>query len=155
MVGGGFLFFLKNPSWKSLRNRLTPMFTSGSLKKMFGLMRDIAADLNDFCLSERIDEKTKSFQLEFREIFSRYLVDIIASCAFGIQANSIRNPDNEFRTKSRNMFKFTVYRAIEFTSIFFIPDIVPWFKFKVNYFIHTKIRLFINAIVWTLSDIRQ
>lgn len=131
MIGGGNLFFVKNPSWKKLRTRLTPIFTSGKMKQMFEMMSDIGAELNEYLLSVPINDKTKMFREEFKEIFSRYLVDFIASCAFGIKANSIRNPNNEFRTKSRVMFTFTIYRAIEFTSVFFIPHIVPWFKFKV------------------------
>lgn len=132
MIGGGNLFLLKNPSWKSLRARLTPTFTIGRMKNMFGLMRDIGANLDEFLLSEQMDERTKMFQLEFRDIFARYSVDNISSCAFGIQTNSIRNPDNAFFAQSRKIFKFTIYRAIEFTSIFFLPEFVPWFGFKVR-----------------------
>lgn len=131
MIGGGNLFFVKNPSWKRLRARLTPIFTSGKLKQMFGLMTDVADELNDYLLSVPVNEKTKMFREEFKLTFSRYLVDMIATCAFGIKANSMRNPNNEFCTQSRKMFTFTFYRAIEFTSVFFIPGIVPWFKFKV------------------------
>lgn len=133
MIGGGNLFFLKNPSWRKLRLRLTPIFTSGKIKQMFEMMTKVADDLNEYLLSVQIDQKTKVFREEFREIFSRYLVDLIASCIFGIECNSMRDPDNEFRTKSRKIFTFTVRRAIEFTSVFFLPGLVPWFKFKVNF----------------------
>lgn len=131
MIGGGNLFFLKNPSWKKLRSRLTPIFTSGKIKQMFGLMSDVASEVNTYFLSVQIDEKTKTFREEMREIFASYFTDNIASCVFGINVNSMTNPDNDFRLQSRKMFKFTVYRAIEFTCVFFLPGLVPWFKFKV------------------------
>lgn len=118
MIGGASLFFIKNPAWKSLRARLTPIFTIGRMKQMYGLMHAIGEEFNEYLLSMPLDEKTQTIRLEFRDIFARFSVDNIASCAFGIQANSMRDPENEFGMSSRKMFDFTLYRAFEFTSIY-------------------------------------
>lgn len=132
-MGGASLFFIKNPAWKTLRVRLSPTFTSGKMKQMFELMREVGAEFNAYMLSMRLDEKTKMFRQDFRDLFSRLLVDNIASCAFGIRTNSFRDPDNEFSKSTRKIFRFTPYRALEFASVFFLPEIVPWFKFKVDF----------------------
>ena len=44
-LGYANVFLMKNPGWKSLRAKLTPIFTSGKLKKMFELMLAVADDL--------------------------------------------------------------------------------------------------------------
>lgn len=39
------LFLANNPPWKYIRTKLTPIFTSGKLKKMYELMMEICDDL--------------------------------------------------------------------------------------------------------------
>lgn len=45
-LGSSNLFIVKNPAWKILRSKLTPIFTSGKLKKMFQLMLEVGKDLD-------------------------------------------------------------------------------------------------------------
>lgn len=130
MIGGGKLFFLKNPSWKGLRVRLTPTFSSGKMKQMFQLMREVGAELNEFLLKTPIASETKSFCREMGEIFACYATDIIASCSFGLKANSLSNPDCDFRRQSRQIFPPEFFRTFELSSVFFIPEIVPWLRLK-------------------------
>uniref|UniRef100_T1GXH4 Cytochrome P450 n=1 Tax=Megaselia scalaris TaxID=36166 RepID=T1GXH4_MEGSC len=35
------LFFTKNPEWKMIRTKLSPVFTSGKIKQMFHLIDDL------------------------------------------------------------------------------------------------------------------
>lgn len=44
-LGTANLFSMKNPHWKHLRNRLTPIFSSAKIKKMFDLMTAVTVDL--------------------------------------------------------------------------------------------------------------
>lgn len=37
------LFFAKNPEWKMIRNKLTPVFTSGKIKQMFHLIDNVSS----------------------------------------------------------------------------------------------------------------
>lgn len=41
-VGANTLFFAKNPKWKSIRTKLTPVFTSGKIKQMFPLVEEVS-----------------------------------------------------------------------------------------------------------------
>lgn len=47
-LGYASLFFLKNSTWKMLRTKLTPFFTSGKLKKMFELMLQCTDNLDTY-----------------------------------------------------------------------------------------------------------
>ncbi|XP_049963611.1 cytochrome P450 6k1-like [Schistocerca serialis cubense] len=91
------LFFLGGTKWKPLRQKLTPTFTSGKMRAMFGIVRDCARILADVIPSGR--------DVEVRELIARYSTDVIASCAFGINVDSQHNPEAEFRQWGRRFFQ--------------------------------------------------
>ena len=45
------------------------------------------------------------------ELLARFTTDVIGTCAFGVQCNSLKNPDAEFRTMGREVFNATPLRA--------------------------------------------
>lgn len=47
-IGDMNLFMIKNPAWKIIRTKLTPIYTTGRLKRMFELMVEITDDLDVF-----------------------------------------------------------------------------------------------------------
>lgn len=130
-LGSSMLFLIRNPIWKQMRARLTPVFTSGRMKSMFHLINDIGNELNSYMKSIILDKKTDSTTIELKELCALFTTDVIASCAFGVQANSLKNPEAEFRKNGRKVFDFNWKRALEFSSIFYLPEIVPFFRFKV------------------------
>ncbi|XP_049962793.1 cytochrome P450 6k1-like [Schistocerca serialis cubense] len=91
------LFFLGGTKWKGLRQKLTPTFTSGKMRAMFGIVRDCAQILADVTPAGSV--------VEVRELIARYATDVIASCAFGIDVDSQHNPEVEFRQWGRRFFK--------------------------------------------------
>lgn len=130
-LGGRNLFFLHYAQWRTLRAKLTPFFTVAKLRQMFNLMKDVGA-ASDRVLCELTATDSRSALVEVRERMARFTIDVVASCAFGIIANSVVNPESEFRQCGRQMFEFTYGRAMEFTSIFFLPELVSVFGFKVR-----------------------
>lgn len=99
---------------------------------MFHLMKSIGQQLNDVMGSMKINEKTQSFCADVKELCTRYTIDVIASCAYGLDANSLKFPDGDFVTYGKKIFEFKVSRAIEFFAVFFFPPVVRLFRFKVN-----------------------
>lgn len=137
LIGSGSLFFVKNPAWRKIRGRMTPFFTSGKLRQMFGMMAAAGRDLNAVLGSLTATAATAGdggepvAVVEVRDLMARYSTDIVASCAFGVEANSLRDANSEFRRHGRAIFEFTLWRALEFTSMFFLPSAVPLFGFKL------------------------
>lgn len=43
--------------------------------------------------------------VEMKEVFSRFATDIIGSCAFGLDCNSLKNPNSEFRQFGKKIFE--------------------------------------------------
>jgi cytochrome P450 family 6 len=97
------LFSLTGTKWRNLRVKMTPTFTSGKMKMMLGTMADCGKELKDILLQTARKGET----IEIKDILARYATDIIASCAFGIQCNCLRNPDAEFRIWGRKIFLLT------------------------------------------------
>lgn len=93
----GHLFALEGERWRQIRTRVTPTFTSGKLKGMFKIMLEVSHNLVDY-LSELPKE------LEMKDIFCRFSTDIIASCAYGIETNTLRDERSRLRELGAHIF---------------------------------------------------
>ncbi|XP_018562133.1 cytochrome P450 6k1 isoform X1 [Anoplophora glabripennis] len=124
-ISGNSLFILRNPDWKDIRNKLTPIFTSGKLKLMFPIMKQCCREMIIFL------DKHDGDILEIKEVSAKYMTDLVASCFFGLEINSFGEKDSEFRIFSRKMLDFDVYTSFCLFSYFFVPKFVSWFKLKM------------------------
>jgi cytochrome P450 family 6 len=114
----GHLFALSGSKWRNLRVKLSPTFTSGKIKMMFGTLVDSGKELQT-CLQK---PASNGETIEIKDILARYTTDIIASCAFGIQCNCLKNPDAEFRSWGRRVFTPTFKIKLLRTMRFLIPS---------------------------------
>lgn len=97
----GNLLLLKGEKWRDLRIKLSPTFTSGKMKMMFPTLVDCGVELQDYV--QKFAEK--SDMLEMKDVLAKFSTDVIASCAFGIQCNCLKNPDAEFRQWGRRVLE--------------------------------------------------
>jgi len=101
------LFALPGKKWRNLRAKLTPTFTSGKIKNMFSTILDVGKKLDSAIL-----EKAKNGEiLEIRNLVTCYSVDITASVIFGIEVDSINDPEHEFREVGRKLTNNTEFGA--------------------------------------------
>ncbi|XP_012160670.1 LOW QUALITY PROTEIN: probable cytochrome P450 6a21 [Ceratitis capitata] len=96
----GQLFLLEGHRWRVMRNKLSPTFTSGKMKNMFPILRQVGVEL------VRVVEETLKAgpNVEVRDLVSRFTMDVIGLCAFGIECNSLKNPNDPFRQMGRRVF---------------------------------------------------
>ena len=134
------LFALPGEAWKTLRTSLTPVFTSGKLKGMFPQINTVGDELVK--LLTPLAEKNEVIDL--RDLSGRYVVDCLASIAFGQEGiSTIQNPNHEFRTTGAQMNKSSkivpivrtacVFLCPRYIRIFFISKILIFeFFFKTS-----------------------
>ncbi|GJQ77405.1 hypothetical protein Trydic_g20805 [Trypoxylus dichotomus] len=132
------LFALKDTQWREMRSTLSPSFTSSKMKMIFTLISECADDFMNYFL-----EKGEAHVLEMKDTFTRYTNDVIASVAFGIKCDSVRERDNVFFTMGTKAtkfgpatnFKFLLYviapKLSKLLGIAFFPKEVTQFFFNV------------------------
>ncbi|XP_037945098.1 cytochrome P450 6g1-like [Teleopsis dalmanni] len=128
-LGSNNLFFVRNPEWKETRTKLSPVFTSGKIKQMYPLMLDIATELENHLTSYK--KTNNSFITEVKEICALFTTDVIASIAFGLRTNSLKNPNAEFRQYGRIMMQFGLLRAFQTFISLYLPKLVRLFRAKM------------------------
>ena len=122
--------------WVETRKAFSSTFTSGKLKGMTSYMDHVVNTMID-----HIEETLKNNGpiVEVKEMFRCLTLDTIGHCAFGININSFKNPDNELL--QRCVQAFTDYRiknakeSILFNVLKFFPGLAYWIDVygKENY----------------------
>ncbi|KAH8268598.1 hypothetical protein KR026_009903 [Drosophila bipectinata] len=115
------LFSLEGPSWKAMRTKLSPSFTSGKLKAMFetsdAVGDKLVAHLNTLL------PQSGSKEVELKELMATYAVDIIASTIFGLDVDSFADPNNVFLGISKKINRNTFTDVVRGTSSFLYPGL--------------------------------
>ena len=89
--------------------------------------------------------------VEVKDLMTRFTTDVIASCAFGINVNSLKDPDTEFRSYLRNVFDFSVRKGLTMLLAFFAPRLNSLFRLK---FLDDNTNNYIRQIVWSTVEHR-
>ena len=83
--------------------------------------------------------------VEVNEMMVRFTTDVIASCAFGINSNSLKDPDSEFRQRIRTIFDFNVRKGLAVLMGFFEPYLNKTFPLNI---MDDKTKTYVRQIVW-------
>jgi len=62
-------------------------------------------------------------ELDVKEVAAKFTTDVIGSTAYGLNVNSLNDPDAEFRKYGRMIFDYENVRGYELFAIFFLPSI--------------------------------
>jgi cytochrome P450 family 9 len=101
------LLNLTGEKWKQMRATLSPVFTSSKLRNMYHLIEECAENF-----AQHFEGKGQ-VEVEMKEVSTRFTTDVIASAAFGIQVNSIQNPEHEFYAMGQKLTKIGVVQFLK------------------------------------------
>ncbi|XP_060800329.1 cytochrome P450 6a2 [Amyelois transitella] len=90
---------MSGAEWKAMRHIVTPTFSSAKMKAMFPLIADCALMLKNILLNDVTDE------VDVPKLMTRYTTDVIGSCAFGFNPESLKDPDSPFLIMAGKMFR--------------------------------------------------
>lgn len=142
------LFRIDGPRWRPLRTRLSPVFTSGKLKEMFHLLLECGEHLE----KELGELVSKDPIVECRELTSKYTIDVIGSCAFGIEMNALNQKDSDFQQLGVKIFKYNFKRYIRDIFREVTPELYNQFG---NIFDDHEVTNLMTAMVKNTIDYRR
>ncbi|BFG03553.1 probable cytochrome P450 6a13 [Drosophila madeirensis] len=112
----GNLLFLDGPEWRWLRQNLTQVFTSGKMKFMFPTMLSVGEKLTQAC-------ELQVGEIEAKDLCARFSTDVIGSCAFGLECNSLKDPNSEFRRMGRSVTTNPLHSGMAQAFMFAQPNL--------------------------------
>lgn len=140
----GHLFGIGGEKWRFLRNKLSPTFTSGKIKMMYNQISDKG---NNFISA--IEKESKFGSVDMKNISNRFTIDVVSSCVFGMEANTLKkeHPEvveifNEIFTKGPG--------SLHFFMLFAFPNLSK--KLQLRQF-NKKVTNFFYDVIG--SSIRQ
>lgn len=97
----GHLVALGGVKWRTLRTKFTPTFTSGKIRMMFGTLTECSAMLQRL-IDAKYVEKHKP--IDIKNVLECFTIDVIGSCAFGLECRSFQDQNSPFRTLGKKFF---------------------------------------------------
>lgn len=149
------LFAIEGQNWRNLRAKLTPTFTSGKMKMMFPTIVAVAEEFKK-CIDGEMMKGDN--EVEMKEILARYTTDVIGTCAFGLDCNSLADPDAEFRTMGRQIFSMSKLRMVRLLFLTTFKNIGR--KLHMKSLTPNVAKFFMNAVKDTVefrekNDVRR
>ncbi|KAG5278581.1 hypothetical protein AALO_G00100520 [Alosa alosa] len=144
------VFIAEDEDWRRIRSVLSPSFTSGRLKEMFGIMKTHSHNL--------VNSMKKDADLgrpsDTKEYFGAYSMDVVTSTAFSVDIDSLNNPKNPFVTNIKKMLKFDLLNPL-FLIIAFFPFMAPILE-KMNFALFpASVMDFFFAALQTIKSQRE
>ena len=124
---GTNLLALRGNKWRDIRTLLSPAFTASKMRTMFQLISECAVNFSEYLLNVPSDKHV----MEMKDIFTRYSNDVIASCAFGIDVDSMRNPENEFYMFGKKATNFGMFALIKILMYQHMPSLIRLLNIKL------------------------
>ncbi|XP_055589832.1 probable cytochrome P450 9f2 [Uranotaenia lowii] len=128
---GNSLFMLRGQKWRDMRATLSPAFTSSKMRQMFELVSDCAKSAAEHFLN--VARQGDKAEVEMKDVFTRFSNDVIASVAFGISVDSLREPTNDFYVNGKKLLNFqsalTLIKILLFRTV---PKLMMWLKLDLT-----------------------
>ncbi|EDS26137.1 cytochrome P450 [Culex quinquefasciatus] len=124
----GHLFALEGQPWRQLRMKLSPTFTSGKMKMMFETILGVANELRSY-LGEKVGSEG-SAEVMMKDLLVGFTTDVIGSCAFGLECNSLRSEKCRVREIALQVFQQSKLQVLKMMFMMIFKGIATTFKMR-------------------------
>ncbi|XP_071504349.1 cytochrome P450 3A13-like [Diadema antillarum] len=118
------LTMLTGDHWRDVRNLISPTFSAAKMKKMSDLVNECC----DTLVANAGNLQAEENRVECFSFFGGFTMDGIARCAFGLEVNSQKNPDDPFVKNAKEFTNFSV-----FSPVFLLSGIFPFMGHLFNF----------------------
>ncbi|XP_026741226.1 cytochrome P450 6B2-like [Trichoplusia ni] len=140
---GENLFHADGDTWRALRSRFTPMFTTGKLKHMFPIM----TERGDFFMKYVNKMAEKNPEFEVHSLIQKYTVSAVCSCAFGLELQTLENKFDDLEL----IEKLVLAPNFSFEIDMMYPGILKKLGYSA---IPKEVQVFFNNLVQSVINIR-
>ncbi|KAL7979276.1 hypothetical protein Chor_015300, partial [Crotalus horridus] len=110
----------QDEQWKRIRTVLSPTFTSGKLKEMFPIIKHYGE-----ILIQNVQKKMENNEpIDVKDVFGAYSMDVVTSTSFGVDINSMNNPNDPFVKQIKKLTKFRAFDP-RIIAAFMFPALMP------------------------------
>nr|BAV93952.1 cytochrome P450 3194A1 [Chamberlinius hualienensis] len=143
-----FLVHLRGDEYKSARAVLTPTFTSGKLKQMLGMMDECAQKMLK-TLNDDITKSDGKIDMNIKDRFGSFTLDVIASCCFSTNIDS-KNQNDPFIEHAKMFFNFDFSVAV--VGRFLFPKLVELLELSLY---PAKCLSYFENVIHRVVDLRR
>uniref|UniRef100_A0A2K6KKT2 unspecific monooxygenase n=1 Tax=Rhinopithecus bieti TaxID=61621 RepID=A0A2K6KKT2_RHIBE len=119
------LSFAEDEEWKRIRTLLSPAFTSVKFKEMV----PIISQCGDMLVRSLRREAENSKPTNLKDFFGAYTMDVITGTLFGVNLDSLNNPQDPFLKNMKKLLKLDFLDPF-LLSISLFPFLTPVLKMK-------------------------
>nr|UYG55633.1 cytochrome P450 6a13 [Geocoris pallidipennis] len=118
------LFLLGGNLWRAIRNKFSPLFTTGKLKYMYHSMADCGKNLISYL------DKKDGMDVEITDVMGLFAMDVIGSTTFGIEPTLLNDPSSKFREMGKRLFDFNAFMMLKTLFLIFLPKVAKFLGLK-------------------------
>lgn len=112
------LFTMRGKEWRELRTKMTPLFSSGQLKNMFGAILTEGEKL----ISHLQPAADANSVVEMKDKLLAFSLNVIASVFFGLEVNVLENPRHRFAYFHKLQSLDSMQTRLRQTAMFLCPQ---------------------------------
>ncbi|XP_062563368.1 probable cytochrome P450 9f2 isoform X1 [Armigeres subalbatus] len=142
------LLMLTGQKWRDMRATLSPAFTGSKMRAMFELIVTYSDRMVNILRGQASEKGFVDY--EMKEFCSRICSDIIATCAYGLEVESLANRENDFYMMGKKMINFgKASFFVKFILYTLFPKLMK--KLQVDLFDGEQIKYFTEIIKDTIK----
>nr|CAD7204547.1 unnamed protein product [Timema douglasi] len=112
--------------WKVIRPQLSPGFTAGKMKSLFPQLMEVCQEMKSY-----LEHCGASGTIDTKELCTKFSINAVASCAYGINGHTFEDSEAEFRKVGRKFLQPSFLKIVQQLFLLLAPRIASLLHFKV------------------------